>query len=138
MTMKEVTLPTGAVLKIQLAPFAEAKALYKAVLRELKELKLEFSGDSKRQLESYIMEGFCGLLSSDEVEASVHQCMGRCLYNGQRIAKVDETFESAEAREDYSKAIIEVAKENLTPFSKALFAEFKGVAATIGATRQPT
>ena len=35
--MKEVKLPSGAVLIIRLSPFSDSKALYQAVLKELQE-----------------------------------------------------------------------------------------------------
>jgi hypothetical protein len=34
--MREVKLKSGAVLKLQAAPFKDAKALYQALLREMK------------------------------------------------------------------------------------------------------
>ena len=136
-TQTEIVLPSGALLKIQLAPFAEAKALYKAVLKELKTIKLDMGEDSKRELPSYILEAFCITLSSDEIEAAAHRCMSRCLYNGVRI-DMKETWEPVDARGDYTSAMIAIGKENLVPFGKALFAEFKDAVATIETSRRPT
>jgi len=36
----EIKLPSGAVLKVQVSPFAVSKALYQAILRELKKVSV--------------------------------------------------------------------------------------------------
>lgn len=126
---KEVTLPSGAVLKLNSAPFKVSKALYQAVLEECKEVKISFDTPIDVNL---IKDLFCTGFSSKKIEDALGKCFERCLYNGQKIT--DETFEPENARQDYLQVCIEVAKENIDPFMKSLYAQYgdilKGI--TIG------
>lgn len=119
---KEVTLPSGAKLKIGLAPFAEAKALYQALLRELR--VIPFS--AKTDMAGLYKDLFCAGFASDEVEKALWVCFKRCQYCDKRgdLKIDDQTFEPVEAREDYLTACMEVAKENTLPFVKSLYAEY--------------
>lgn len=117
--MIEKKLPSGAVLKITLAPFAEAKALYQACLEELRGLKV----DPHEEIDVNLFKDlFCVGLSSKKIENALAACMKRSLYND---LKIDEnTFEPVDARQDYMVACFEVAKENIAPFVKSLYAEY--------------
>lgn len=119
--MKEVKLPTGAVLKVTPAPFADAKALYQAVLDEVKPLSIA----GKPEVEMY-KDLFCAGFSSKKIEAALWECFKRCQYCDQRgDLKIDkDTFEPVESRDDYLTVCMEVAKENLAPFVKSLYAEY--------------
>lgn len=121
--MKEVKCPSGAILKITLSPFSDSKALYHAVLRELRTVSI----DPSLTAASMYKDLFCAGFSSLEVESCLEKCLERCTYNSGkgdfRITK--ETFEPVEAREDYLTVCMEVAKENVGPFAKSLYAEFK-------------
>jgi len=128
--MKEVSLPSGATLKITPAPFSDARDLYQAVLRESKHVQLDF----EKELPLFIKDFFCTAFSSKAIEKIVWDCMKRCIYNDLKIT--EDTFEPVEAREDYIKVIAEVTIENITPFLKSLFAEFKTASAMIGPTRK--
>ncbi len=121
--MREVKLPSGAVLKITPSPFADAKALYQALLREAR--GLEFS--PKMEIQTLYKDLFCIGFSSPEIEASLWKCFERCIYNsGKGDLKIDkDTFEPITAREDYMSVCVEVAKENVLPFAKSLYAEFQ-------------
>lgn len=116
--MKEVTLPSGKILSIQLAPFEDSRELQSAVLDELKGVEVNVSG----QMENLAKNLFCSAFSSKRVEKALHKCMERALYDGIKISR--DTWEPAEARGDYMQACVEVAKENLLPFVKSLFAEY--------------
>jgi len=123
--MKEIKLPTGATLKIGDTPFAVSKALYKAVVSEMKGVELS----SKREFNSLIKDVFCTAFSSEKVETALAECLARCTYND---VKIDEkTFDGQKAREDYVQVCIEVAIENLTPFMKGLYAGFERASAMI-------
>ncbi len=113
--MKEIKLKHGHTLKITPAPFAEANALFKAVLVEGKALGISVE-DEQAKLYKDI---FCAAFSSELVEAALAPCMKRCLYNDQKIDA--DTFEKEEARENYMSVITEVAMVNLAPFTKGLF-----------------
>lgn len=116
--MREVTMPSGAVLKVNPAPFADAKNLYQAVLEELKEVKIK-TGDETAQL---LKDIACFAFSSKKVEQALTKCMEKCQY-GDRNLKIDgDSFSAPEARKDYVPACVEVAKENLEPFMSGLFA----------------
>ena len=117
--MKKVKLTSGAELSIALAPFADSKALYQACLEEMKSLNF----DGTKELDhNFFKDIFCTGLSSKKVEQALTTCMSRCLYDGLKIS--DETFEPEKARGDYFDVIIEVAKENIMPFTKNLYAKF--------------
>lgn len=119
---KIVKLPSGAELRITLAPFADSKALYQAVLEELKSLKLNEEDDIGANL---IKDLFCVGFSSKKIESALNKCFERVTYNDLKISS--DTWEPIEARDDYMKACMEVAKENILPFVKSLSVEFSHV-----------
>lgn len=125
--MKEVKLPSGAILKITPSPFAEARALYQAALREFKGINI----GSGVELSVLYKELFCTGFSSPEIEAKLWECFKRCTYdNGKGDLKIDAaTFEPVDAREDYLSVCMEVAKENVGPFMKSLLREYKSALA---------
>ena len=120
--MKEIKLPSGAVLKIQLAPFSDAKALYQAVLEEIKLIEIS----SKEDLTSVFKNLACVGFSSKKIEQCLEVCFKKCLYNsGKGDLKIDkDTFEPIENRGDYLFVCVEVAKENILPFMKSLYAQY--------------
>lgn len=120
--MRKVKLPSGAELAIGLAPFAPAKELYQSILSEAKGIELNPSDEIDVNLWKDLL---CVMLSSKKVEAALWECMKRSTYNGLKID--DQTFEPAEAREDYLTACMEVAKDNVMPFMKSLYAKYSQV-----------
>jgi hypothetical protein len=116
---KIVLLPSGAELTITLAPFKDGKALYQAVLEEVKSLTLDPDANVDVNLWKDL---FCTGFSSKKIDAALDACFKRVLYNKLRVD--DNTWEPASARQDYMQSCIEVAKENLAPFVKGLSAEF--------------
>lgn len=125
--MQAVTLPSGAILKIGLAPFKDSKALYQAVLAEGPSIKIE----STDQAENAIKDLFCVMLSSSKIEAALKPCLERSLYNGKKID--ENSFEPKDARQDYIEACYLVAKANIEPFIVSLFARFSQVKDLINA-----
>lgn len=123
--MKTVTLPSGAELRIDLAPFAVSKALYLAVVAEGPKIKLGDNDD----VNNAIKDIFCIMLSSKSVADALVPCMQRALYNNIKIT--DEVFEPAEARQDYFEVCFHVAQENLEPFLKSLYARFSPIMETL-------
>jgi hypothetical protein len=108
-------LPSGAELRITLAPFSDANALLQVALEELKNLKMAYSTEIDT---NFIKDIICAGLSSKKFEAALWKCMERALYNNLKIT--EQTFEPAEARQDYFMVCFEVAKENIVPFTKTL------------------
>lgn len=122
----EVKLPSGAKLKITPAPFAEAKALYQACLIELKSLRL----DPKAEVDvNFFKDLACAGFSSKQVEEALAVCMQRATYNGVKVT--DDVFEPIEARDDYFTVCFEVAKANVQPFTKSLYAEYGKLLGTL-------
>lgn len=117
--IEPIKLPSGAELKITLAPFADAKSLYQAVLEEMKCLKIDAATEIDVNL---FKDLFCYGFSSKKVETALEQCMKRCLINGIKIDK--DTFEAEDLRQDYLIVCIEVVKANILPFLKPLFAQY--------------
>lgn len=129
--MREVTLPSGATLKIQLSPFAVSKSLYQALLTELRMVPITSQTDTAALFKDLFSTGF----SSPLVEKWVEKCFERCLYNDLKID--GSTFEPVERRQDYMKVCVEVAKENVSPFLKNLFAEYSQFTSMIASTQKP-
>ena len=117
--MKEFELPSGAKLRVALAPFADGRDLYQAVMREAKSLHINMSEEIDVNL---LKDMFCTLLASKEIEACVFKCMQKSLYNDSKIT--EDVFEPEEARQDYIECLFKVTWENVHPFGKALFAEY--------------
>lgn len=116
--MKSIKLPSGAELRITPAPFKDARALVKAISDEGLMIKLK----SKDEVENAIKDAFCVAVSSDKIQAALEKCLERCLYNGKKIT--EDLFEPVEARADYYRVCFEVAKENVLPFARDLYAAF--------------
>lgn len=121
--MKKINLPSGAVLSIGDVPFKDANALNKALLKELKDLTL----NTRAQVGDMLKDIFCSGFSSPEIEKCLWKCLERCTYgNGESDLKItEETFEPLEARADYMKVCVEVAKEIVAPFVKSLYAAYQ-------------
>jgi hypothetical protein len=121
------TMPSGAELEIALAPFQDAKTLCKKVARELKTIKMdgkeEIFDDKMNINPMLIKDALLTVIDSEEIEEAISVCMKRCTYKGVRIDK--DSFDSEESRGDYFQVCYEVAKENLLPFMKGLFAQLE-------------
>jgi hypothetical protein len=113
MEIREVILPSGAVLKINPAPYSPAKQLFVACMKEIKAVDLgnDINADLGLNL---IKDLFCSAISSPEIEKAMIPCLKAALYNELPIS--DKTFEPVEARQDYFQVMYEVAKENVLPF----------------------
>ena len=115
-------LESGAELKISPASFAEARALLQAILEEAKALKV----DADTEIDVNLLKDLvCTFLGSKKVESALMVCARRATYNGSRID--ESTFEAVEARADYFEVCYLIAKENIMPFTKSLYAKFSPV-----------
>ncbi len=123
--MIEVTLPSGAILKIGTIPWPEALALNESVVEELKDLEIK----AETEMLSLYKSLFCTGFSSQKIKIALWKCMGRCTYNcGSGDLKIDQTtFEPEESRQDYIQVCMEVAKAACFPFVKAHSAEFSQI-----------
>lgn len=122
--MKEVKLPSGAVLKVNPAPFSVAKSLYQSLLR----VGINVAFESGAEIGELLKNLLCIGLSSPDIEKILGECFKRCTYDkgdGSGDLKINEdTFEPVKAREDYPVVCMAVGEENLAPFVKSLYAEF--------------
>ena len=128
---KEITLPSGATLKITLAPFAEGKALHAAFLEELGSLKV----DGEAEAWNLYKDMFCMGFSSKKIDKALEACLKRVLYNNKHID--DQTFEPVEAREDYMVVLLEVAQHNLAPFLKNLSLALSRISESLSNIQKP-
>jgi hypothetical protein len=119
---KEKKLPSGAVLRFNLAKFEDGRDLYQAFAEETKAVRF----NSTRETGEVWKDLAVIALSSKTIEAAIWKCFKRATYDtGTGEMKITtETFEPPEAREDYIPALLEIGKENLQPFMKSLYAEF--------------
>lgn len=114
----DIDLPSGAKLKVTMAPFADAKALYQAMMEEAAAIKIDTAG----QIADLMKNIFCIGFSSKKIEKALEKCLARATYNDLKIDK--DTFEPAESREDYISVCYEVARVNINPFMKNLSAKY--------------
>ena len=123
----EVTLPSGATLRIPLAPFADGRALYQTVMAELRGVTFVGFND----VPAMVKDMFSIAFSSKALEAAVLKCAAKCTidYSGQPEKFSLEMFELADHRGDYIKVLAEVAKANVLPFGRNLYADFKAAVA---------
>ncbi len=134
--MREVKLPSGAILKIGQVPFETSKSLYQAVLRGLQHVSLKSDGEMANLYKDFFCTGF----TSPEIEHWLWKCLERCTYNacgiGDADLKIDGgTFELRERRQDYVPVCVEVAKDNIDPFAKSLYVEYQRYLAMIANIR---
>ena len=120
--LRDVPLPSGATLKIQSAKFADAKALLSAATAEFRGFELT----AKTDMAALYKELACIAFSAPAVEAALWKCMESCLYVvGEVTTKLaPSVFEPVERRDDFIKVCMEVAKENIGPFMKSLYAAY--------------
>lgn len=118
--MTEVTLPSGAVLKIGMIPFDASNNLKKAVLKEMQGIQIH----STRQIMDMCKDYLCLSFASEPVETCLWECMKRCTYNnGNGDMKIEKsTFENPIALGDFTHIQMEIALACLIPFGKGLFA----------------
>ena len=129
--MQSVILPSGVELSITPAPFADAKELYQAFLDELKYLQMDGSQSIDH---NFIKNLFCIGFSSKKIEEKIWKCLSRCLYDKLKITP--DTFEPETARADYFDVLFEVAKVNIMPFTKNLYAKFSSITGTIASSQK--
>jgi hypothetical protein len=127
MAQSPIKLPSGAELKITLSPFAVSKDLYQAFLVEMKNLKM----DPKQEIDAnFFKDIFCVAFSSKEIEEKLFKCMEKTMYDTTQLkskAEIESAFEPESARDDYFQVCFEVAKANIMPFTKSLYAQYSHI-----------
>lgn len=107
------TLKSGAQLAVSVAPWSDANALRKAVLKTLKGQ----NPDSELSQFSASIE----MLVSDEVEQALIKCFERVIYNGRKLQMVlfDDAAMGEQLRADYYEICSAVIEANIVPFNAA-------------------
>lgn len=124
--MAEITVPSGAKVNINVAPFLEVMRLKSAIQRSFADSKIEINfNDNISEMVKTIME----IDSDPEVGKYLFKCLERCTYNGEKIT--ENTFEPEKAREDYYDIVIECLKVNLSPFFKGLVSKWNGISGSL-------
>lgn len=134
MAVREVKLPSGAILKIHTAPFVDAKTLFQALLKEIKKVNIKAD-----EWEGVLKDIVCSAFSSPEIEECIKKCWIKCLYMRGDVPKKlsDSLFDDQSTWEDYISILIEVAKENVSPFLKSLFAQSKDLVSPLMTEKSP-
>lgn len=135
--MDDITLPSGAKLKITVAPFGDAHALLKAILKAVKglnlspeslgvDMSLEGLRTAPPSFLSQIIEKVLSIATSDEVEQALFKCCERSVYQGVRVTReiFDDPKIGTQAREDYYQIAFKVIEANCKPFFKGAFSGF--------------
>ena len=128
--MKEnVTLKSGRVLILDVAPFKDARQLSKVVCRELSAINIDLGTASFKGLSldsdvgallsnpgalSTIKNVFAQLLASDALEKAIFDCAIRCTLNDNKVTI--DAFEAPNMRGDFLPVAWEVMRFNLAPF----------------------
>lgn len=121
--MRTFNLPSGAVLTLRPASFEVSKNLYQAILDECKNVHISTGTD----MASVFKDFACISFSSKKIENCLWECFKVCQYDNGTSGnlKIDkDTFEPVSARDDFMVVCVEVAKENVLPFMKSLYAEY--------------
>jgi hypothetical protein len=121
------TLKSGAKVELHEADFETANALFQAVAAEVIKVQTGIKFDLSRGMAGLAEIEFpldamknviCQIAASKEAGALIMDCMGSCLYNGQKITRA--TFQPTSARQDYLPLALEVMKLNVLPFFSGL------------------
>lgn len=117
--MKEYKLPSGKLMKYNISSFENGKELYQAVLRECRTLDISTETELKEKLMIQI-----GMLafSSKVIEKAIWDCFDKVIIDGEKLDK--DYFKPEENRQDYFAVLVEIAKANIAPFLKGLYAQF--------------
>lgn len=135
--MKEITVSSGARVKVGIAAWEDVMRLKNAALREMATAGVSMKGIKiSRDMDiSGFISAFLLVESSPEVYEALWPCLERSLYNGQKINK--GIFEDAKARQDYYEIIKEFLVVNVTPFlPKAASAWLAEAKTMFAATRE--
>lgn len=117
--MSELTVPSGAKIVINIAPWADAKALKKAIEREAAAsgVAINLNADI-----STLVRAFLAVDGSDAVDTALWPCLGRCTRNGDKIT--EKTFDDPDARKDYYEIVFACVEANLGPLAESLRSRF--------------
>jgi len=102
----KMKLPSGSELEVTMGSLKECDDLLSAVLSISDEVNVDAT-----------------VLASQKVRDAVWVCLGRALYDGQKVEK--KTFEAEEKRQDYIPMMLAVLNYNIAPFFAGLGSKSK-------------
>ncbi len=137
-------LPSGAVLTLSVAPFADSWALMKASLKTLRGMEMK-PEDLKRDMKDLmetpsaiasVLDRIVEFATSPEVEAAVWKCAARAMYipansdpefPGMKVTHslFDDVTHGEAAREDYAKIVVGIMEVNCLPFLARVLSGFR-------------
>lgn len=113
---QDFELPSGGKLHVSVAPFQDAKALTKALLKASGMVKL---AENPMDMDvSVIKDMLVQAATSDEVEAALFRCMSRATYDNLKITPelFDDQTIGDKIRRDYFLVCAKVVEVNCLPF----------------------
>lgn len=131
MARQEIRLPSGSTLSLGIAPFADAKALLRAVTEELRSVPFGRTVDH----EGIVAQAILIACSSPLIEQCLWKCMAKCVIDDAKIT--EETFEPEAKRDDWLIVVAAVMRANLNPFTKSLWQEFVRILEVINGFQKP-
>ena len=125
--MEEITLKSGNVLKVNVAPFIDAIRLTNIVAKAFSQRGLDFKIDRDTELKfetlfnknpDAFVKGLADIVFEEFVMNVVFKCAERCIYvkRGVSLKINPDTFEDEEAREDFYEIMYKIAYANIKPF----------------------
>ncbi len=115
--MLKFQLKSGRIVEMNLAPVETALALYRAVVQECQQAKIDLTIKEDMTLLELLgknSEPLLRVMGSEYVMEAIQNCCAKVLYNKQKFSM--DLFEDEKARADYFGVMILVALENLVPF----------------------
>lgn len=116
----EHKLQSGKTLRFNISTFDNGKNLSQVIARELRTLNVSSITEIDETL--FLQMGLLGI-SSVEIENAIWLCFDKAVVDGDKLNK--EYFKSVANREDYFEICSVIAKANLAPFMKGLYAQFQ-------------
>lgn len=116
MADQDFDLPSGAKQHVTIAPFEDAHALTKALLKS--SVGLQLAQDVLSMDLTALKDGLIAAATSDEVEKFVFKCLERSTWNNLKITKAlfDDPTYGDDARKDYYLLCANVVRANCAPF----------------------
>jgi hypothetical protein len=121
--MVEFVAASGAKIKINVAPWADAKMLKKAIQKEV-----DFNTSDINQ--KWFIEQIFKIDGSDVFEAALWACLRHCSYTPKgspdaEVLRIDQSMmDNANMRQDYAEIVSACVKENLGPLVESLLSKF--------------
>lgn len=138
MANKEIELQSGAKLNITTAPFSDANALLKALVKSAHGIKLA-ENPWETDL-SGMKDALLNAVTSDEAEAALFRCFQRVSYDGQKITRdlLDDPKMGDKLRQDYYLVCWHVIDVNCRPFLGQAFSLLRERQKTQAAAPKPS